>query len=78
MVRMGIWYLGLHRNFIFRIRVIDESIYKQCILKAAKYFTINVLVCKANSTKLWMVITWQPPPPKKRIGETKRGWLFIR
>ena len=67
MVRMGIWYLGLHRNsFIFRIRVIDESIYKQCILKAAKYFTINVLVFKANSTKLWLVITWQhPPPPKK-------------
>ena len=69
---MGTWHLLLHRNwFIFRIKVIGENIHKQCVKKATKYFTINVLVCKANSTKWWMAVTWQILP--KRMGETKHG-----
>ena len=68
---MGIWHLWLHRNsFIFHIKVIDESIHKQYIKKAAKYFSINVLACKANWTKQWMAVTWQTP-------YLLRGWVKL-
>ena len=68
---MGIWHLWLHRNsFIFHFKVIDESIHKQCIKKAAKYFSINVLTCKANLTKQWMAVTWQTP-------YLLRGWVKL-